>query len=164
MNKARDQRKMIYSRHPLTEGPSAQDARQAADHHGSGQAEFRFPGVDPVLVPDLRFQEQCQVERQNILCNPPGPGNELALCLASLSILGRQIEVQSRRNRPTKRPVRKQGPITDRSQEFWRVPWRPSKKLTIYRFWFIGSHVFPSRSSHENARSSPARTRSSISR
>jgi hypothetical protein len=29
---------------------------------------------------------------------------------------------------------------------------------------FIGSQVFPSRSSHDNARSSPARTRSSISR
>jgi hypothetical protein len=44
MDKARDQRKMIYFRHPLTEGPSAQDARQATDHHGPGQAEFRFPG------------------------------------------------------------------------------------------------------------------------
>jgi hypothetical protein len=34
----------------------------------------------------------------------------------------------------------------------------------IVDFGFIGSQVFPSRSSHDNARSSPARTRSSISR
>src|ERR1700722_18252584 len=37
-------------------------------------------------------------------------------------------------------------------------------QLPIFRFSFVGSQVFPSRSSHENARSSPARTRSSISR
>ena len=30
--------------------------------------------------------------------------------------------------------------------------------------WFVGSQVFPSRSSHNHARSSPARTRSSIRR
>jgi hypothetical protein len=43
MNKARDQRKMIYFRHPLTKSPSAQDARQSADHDGPGQAEFCLP-------------------------------------------------------------------------------------------------------------------------
>jgi hypothetical protein len=31
MNKAGNQRKMINLRHPLTKGPSAQDARKAAD-------------------------------------------------------------------------------------------------------------------------------------
>jgi hypothetical protein len=36
---------MIDLRHPLTKGPSAKDARQPADHHSSGQAEFRFSGL-----------------------------------------------------------------------------------------------------------------------
>jgi hypothetical protein len=54
------------------------------------------------------------------------------------------------------RPVIRIGPATGMSN--WR------KFHGNVDFEFIGSQVFPSRSSHDNARSSPARTKSSISR